>query len=119
MGRAWGRAWASNAPLSGVNWMLIFGHLSRNLLLLVSLNPRAGFIDSNTRRWAWPSSGIAQFGASFIHNHIAVNAQLLHSYCNWTCDSQRSTGSFTVFGNGFAPMVDTRGEGRDGVPLRR
>ena len=43
MGRAWGRAWASNAPLSGVNWMLIFGHLYRNLLLLVSLNPRAGF----------------------------------------------------------------------------
>ena len=38
--------------------------------------------DSNTRRWAWPSSGIAQFGASFIHNHMKLslskNEQLLH-----------------------------------------
>ena len=109
------------ASSSGVNWMLMFGRLSRNLLLLVLEPLHVHVQDSNTRRWAWPSSGIAQFGDSFIHNHMKLSLSECSTFAKRTGHAIHSGLQVPLpyLEMALRTMVDTRGEGRDGVPLRR
>ena len=67
---------------------------------------------------------MGQFGDSFIHNHMKLslskNEQLLH--LAQELDNAIHSGlqvPLPYLEMALRTMVDTRGEGRDGVPLRR
>ena len=97
------------------------GRLSRNLLCLLLEPLHVHVQDSNTRRWAWPSSGIAQFGDSFIHNHMKLSLSECSTFAKRTGHAIHSGLQVPLpyLEMALRTMVDTRGEGRDGVPLRR
>ena len=90
----------------------MFGRLSRNLLLLVLEPLHIHVQDSNTE--------VGQFGDSFIHNLIRMlnfaKGSARNDFCTLHSGLQVPLPYLEM---ALRTMVDTRGEGRDGVPLRR